>query len=222
MATTTAPPAAGLVPHRFTVADYYRMLEAGILAEDDRVELLNGQVVEMSPVGPPHAAAAELVRDALQAALGARAQVRDSKPVDLGEYDEPLPDLAAVRPRADRYATAHPTAADVFWLVEVADSSLARDQWTKPAIYAAAGIREVWMVNLPDRVLEVYRDPGPEGYRDRQAHGREARVAPEAFPELGLAVADLLPPGGPVREQARESDPPQREHGRRQGPELGR
>jgi Uma2 family endonuclease len=222
MATATAPPAAAeLVPHRFTVGDYYRMLEAGILQEDDRVELLGGQVVEMSPMGPPHAAAAEQARDVLQAALGTRAQVRDSKPVDLGEYDEPLPDLAAVRPRADRYATAHPTAADVFWLVEVAESSLVRDQRTKPAIYAAAGVREVWVVNLPERVLEVYRAPGPEGYLDRQTHGREAQVAPLAFPELRLAVADLVPPGGPERERAPGAKAP-REHERGRGPELER
>ena len=218
MATATAPPAAAeLVPHRFTVADYYRMLEAGILAEDDRVELLGGQVVDMSPMGPPHAAAAEQARDVLQAALGARAQARDSRPVGLGEYDEPLPDLAVVRPRADRYATAHPTAAEIFWLVEVADSSLARDRWTKPAIYAAAGVREVWVVNLPERVLEVYRAPGLPGYEDRQTHQRGAGVAPLAFPELRLAVADLLPPGGPERERPPEASAP-----RARGSELER
>lgn len=209
MATATAPPAApALVPHRFTVADYYRMLEIGVLDEDDRVELLGGQVVDMSPMGPPHAAAAEQARDVLQAALGARAQVRDSKPLGLGEYDEPLPDLAIVRPRPDRYAAAHPTAADVFWLVEVAESSLARDQWAKAAIYAAAGVREVWVVNLPERVLEVYRDAGPAGYLDRQTHRRGERVAPLAFPELALAVADLLPPG--ATDQEREADERQR------------
>jgi Uma2 family endonuclease len=109
------------------------------------------------------------------------------------------------RARPDRYATAHPTAADVFWLVEVAESSLARDQWAKAAIYAAAGVREVWVVNLPERVLEVYRDAGPAGYRDRQTHGRGARVAPLAFPELALAVAALLPPGAPERERAPEA-----------------
>jgi Uma2 family endonuclease len=203
MATATAPSTISApAPHRFTAADYARMLEAGILHEDDRVELLGGQVVEMSPMGAPHAAATERVRHVLSGALGSRAQVRDQKPLALGEYDEPEPDLSVVRPRADFYLQGHPGPADVLLLVEVAETSLVYDQSTKAALYAAAGIREVWVVNLPDGVLEVYRDPRPTGYQDRQTHRRDERVAPQAFPDLEAAVADLLPPRAVDREQA--------------------
>jgi Uma2 family endonuclease len=221
---TTTPIAAtdGLVPHRFTVADYYRMAEAGILDEDDRVELLGGQVVDMSPIGPPHASAVDACGEAFAPLVVARrVTVRTQNPLALGEYDEPQPDVAVVRPRPDRYATGHPGAADVLLLIEVAETSLAYDQRTKAAVYAAVGIREVWVLNLPERVLEVYRAPGPLGYEDRQAHQRGERVAPLAFPELELAVADLLPPGGPERETAREAEPP-RERERRRGPEVER
>lgn len=210
MATATAPPAPAApeqVPHRFTVADYYRMAEAGIFDEDARVELLGGQVVDMSPIGPGHASTVDACGEAFAGLVVARrVTVRTQNPLALGEYDEPEPDVAVVRPRADRYATGHPGAADVLLLVEVAESSLAYDQSTKAAVYAAAGIREVWVVNLPDRVLEVYRDPSPAGYQDRQIHGRAARVAPLAFPELTIAVADVLPPSTPAREQ--EAEPP--------------
>ena len=189
MATATVPPAAAEPrPHRFTVADYYRMAEAGILSEDDRVELLG---------------AVDCCNRAFSAGVGGRAVVRVRNPLALGEYDEPEPDVALVRPPGRRSATAHPGAAEVLRLVEVAETSLAYDQRTNAAVYAAAGIREVWVVNLPDRVLEVYRDPGPPGYRDRQTNGLDARVAPLAFPELVLAVADLPPLGGLERERER-------------------
>jgi Uma2 family endonuclease len=228
MATATTPTSAptatppGRVLHRFRAADYYRMLEAGILHEDDRVELLGGQVVEMSPSGPLHAATTDRTGDVLAAATAGRALVRRQNPLDLGEWDAPEPDLAVVRPRADYYAEGHPTAADVFWLVEVADSSVVHDQRTKAALYAAAGIREVWVVNVPERVLEIYRAPGPPGYEDRQTHHQGERVAPLAFPELQLAVADLLPPGGPERAQEQEAGqrPREQEQGPGRGPEL--
>jgi Uma2 family endonuclease len=223
MATATAPPAAAdLPPHRFTVADYYRMAEAGLLDEDDRVELLGGQVVDMSPIGPAHASAVDACGEAFAALVVARrVTVRVQNPLALGEYDEPQPDVAVVRPRPDRYATGHPGAADVLLLVEVAETSLARDQWAKAAIYAAVGIREVWVLNLPERALEVYREPTPAGYQDRQTHQRGERVAPLAFPELALAVADLLPPGGPERERTPEAESP-RDQERQGGPELER
>jgi Uma2 family endonuclease len=208
MATVTAPSATpALAPHRFTVADYARMLEAGILHEDDRVELLGGQVVEMSPINPLHAAATERAGDRLAADVAGRAMVRRQNPLDLGEWDAPQPDLALVRPRADYYAAGHPGVTDVLLLVEVADSSLVSDQSTKAAVYAAAGIRELWVVNLPAGVLEVCRDPSPLGYQNRRTHQRGERVAPLAFPNLEIAVADLLPPDRPERTRDQDAQP---------------
>ena len=212
MATVTAPSATpALAPHRFTVADYYRMLEAGILTEDDRVELLGGQVVAMSPIGPPHAYAVDCCVEAFAGLVVARRVIlRLQNPLALGDYDEPQPDVALVTPPRGRYATAHPGAAEVLLLVEVADSSLAYDQSTKAAVYATAGIRELWIVNLPEGVLEVYRNPAPTGYQDRQTHQRDERVTPLAFPELAVAVADLLPPRVVQRERVREPEAKER------------
>jgi Uma2 family endonuclease len=202
LAAAAAATATALSPHRFTVAEYYRMLEAGILHEDDRVELIDGRVVAMSPMGPPHAAAVDKAGYVLRAAVGARALVRDQKPLALDEYDEPEPDLAVVRPRADFYAGGHPGAGEVLLLVEVAESSLNYDRYAKATLYAAAGISEMWVVNLRERVLEVHREPGPAGYVVSQVYRPRERVTPLAFPDLELTVADLLPPGGQQRARA--------------------
>jgi Uma2 family endonuclease len=197
MATATAPGAApATAPHRFTVAEYYRIASAGVLGEDDRVELIDGQILDMSPISPGHAYAVDCCNRAFSAGVGGAAVVRVQNPLALGDYDEPEPDVALVNPPGSRYAAAHPGAADVLLLVEVAESSLAYDQSTKAALYAAAGIREMWVVNLPAGVLEVYRVPGPLGYQDRRTHRRDERVVPQAFPDLEIAVADLLPPVG--------------------------
>lgn len=208
MATATAPRTApARAPHRFTVAEYYRMAAAGILGEDDRVELLGGEIVDMSPIGPGHASSADRCGAVFAGLVVARRVIlRTQNPLDLGEYDAPQPDVAVVRPRADFYATAHPGPADVRLLIEVADSTLAFDRSTKAAIYAAAGIRELWLVNLPDGALEVCRDPGPAGFQDRHVLQRGERVTPLAFPELEVAVADLLPPAAPQPARAQDAE----------------
>ena len=218
MATATALPAvSALAPHRFTVAEYYRMAEAGILREDDRVELIGGQIVDRSPINPPHAATVDRGVRVFMQAVGDQALVRSQNPLDLGEYDAPEPDLALVLPRADEYAEAHPTAAEVLLVVEVADSSLAYDRSTKLPLYAAAGLREAWVVNLQEDVLEVSRGPRGAGYTVSRVYRAGERVVPLAFPEVELAVADLLPPGAIERARARNAATP-RERGRRREP----
>ncbi|HTE19451.1 MAG TPA: Uma2 family endonuclease [Armatimonadota bacterium] len=198
MATATAPvPPPETAPHRFTVAEYHRIASAGVLGEDDRVELIDGQIFDRSPISPGHAYAVDCCNRVFSAGVGGDAVVRVQNPLALGDYDEPEPDVALVSPPGSRYASTHPGAADVLLLVEVAESSLAYDQSTKAALYAAAGIREVWVVNLPAGVLEVYRDASPSGYQDRQTHQRAERVTPLAFSDLEITVADLLPPRGP-------------------------
>jgi Uma2 family endonuclease len=147
---------------RFTVDEYHRMIETSILTENDRVELLDGWILKMSPIGPPHATAVNLVAAALQSILPAGWFVRTQSPVTF-EMSEPEPDVTIVRGRIRDYLSHHPYPADVALLVEVADSSLDFDRLQKRPQYAAAGIPEYWIVNLIDRHLEVYRDPAPGG-----------------------------------------------------------
>ena len=221
MATATAPPAAAAMrPHRFTTADYFRMVAAGILAEDARVELLDGQIVDMSPSNPPHATAvARVLRVFNRGLRDDQALARDQSPLDLEPYDAPEPDVALVRPRADEYATAHPTAEAVLLVVEVADSTLLTDRRVKLPLYAAAGLPEVWLLNLQQDRLEVSREPEGDRYGLSRIYRHTERIAPLAFPALELAVADLLPPGAAERERERTGE---RSQGRQEAGGLER
>src|SRR5438105_616378 len=135
------------LPHRrFTVDDYYRMGKAGILTEDDRVELLDGEIVEMSPIGSPHAGGVTRCMRVLTRLLGDWAVVAVQNPVRLGPLSEPQPDVAVLKPRPDLYADSHPTPKDVFLIVEVADTSATADRQVKLPLYARAGIPEVWLL----------------------------------------------------------------------------
>jgi Uma2 family endonuclease len=181
-----------LVTRRFTVDDYHRMAKAGILTEDDRVELIEGQIVEMAPIGRRHASRVDRLNRLLQRLVGDKAIVRVQGPVRLDPYSEPQPDLALLRPRDDFYEAAHPGPADILLLVEVADSSVVYDRGTKLLIYARAGIPEVWLEDLTRNGIEVYRSPSPQGYQQTHRVGRGQRIAPQAFPDLDLAVDDIL------------------------------
>jgi len=185
--------AAQLVTHRFTVQDYHRMAEAGILREDDRVELLAGEIVEMPPISPGHAGGVKRLTNSflpLQAERKVIISVQD--PIRLGEHSEPQPDLALLKPRSDFYARNHPGPEDVLLLVEVTDSSASYDREVKVPLYARFGIAETWLLALESGVIEVYRAPGPEGYRQVRILGRGERLSPQAFPELILTVDELL------------------------------
>ncbi|MDR7555353.1 MAG: Uma2 family endonuclease [Armatimonadota bacterium] len=185
--------ATPLLKRLFTVAEYHRMGEAGILGEDDRVELIEGEIVEMAPIGSRHAGTLKRLLDKfipLQAAGRIILSVQD--PIDLGERSEPQPDLILLKPRSDFYASSHPGPEEALLVVEVAETSPAYDREVKLPLYARAGIPEVWLVDLAEGLLEVYRQPDPRGYREVQRLQRDQRVAPQAFPDLELVVGDVL------------------------------
>jgi len=167
------------------------MAAAGILSEDDRVELLQGEIVEMSPIGSRHAACVNRLTRVLSARLGQQAIVSVQNPVRLSEYSEPEPDLALLHGRDDFYAEALPGAGDVWLVVEVAQSSMAVDREVKIPLYARGGIPEVWLVDLEEERVEVYRRPEEEGYAEIERFGRGQLLSPEAFPEVRLAVEEI-------------------------------
>lgn len=183
---------AQLLKGRITVADYHRMVECGILSEDDRVELLDGQIIPMTPIGSPHAGCVNRLTRMLIGALGDRATIAVQNPAVLSDRLEPQPDVAVLKPRVDGYAARHPELADVLLLIEVADSSVGHDRDVKIPLYAAAAVPEVWLVNLPADQLHVCRDPATSGYRSIQIVRRGALVAPVSFPDIALSVNEIL------------------------------
>ena len=178
--------------HRFDVDDYYRMAEAGILAPEDRVELIEGEIVDMAPIGSAHAGKVDRLTSLVgRLAADGRVIAGVQRPLRLGPRDEPQPDLVLLRPRADFYESGHPTAANVLLLVEVAESSLAFDRGPKLALYARHGVPEVWIVDLAGRAVELCRGPGPEGYAERR-RVTEGMATPALVPGLDIDVAALL------------------------------
>jgi Uma2 family endonuclease len=174
--------------------DYHRMAADGLFSEDDRVELIEGEIVEMTPVGPRHAGSVRRLDALFTAELGPRVLVDTQNPIELGGWSEPEPDLALLVPQDDFYASRTPTSDDVFLLVEVADSSAGYDRQVKAPLYARAGIAEYWLLDLPAGLLEVHRRPGPAGYREVRRLRRGESIAAKAFPDVGFAVSDLLGP----------------------------
>jgi Uma2 family endonuclease len=181
-----------LTKRRFTVEEYHRMAEAGILREDDRVELLDGEIVQMSPIGPRHNWCVARLTRLFAPRVGERAIVWVQNSIRLSPYEEPQPDFCLLKPSAEVYRQANPGPKDVLLVVEVADTSAREDRRVKIPMYARAGIPEAWLFDLPAEGLEVYRDPGPDGYRDVRRLGRGDRIAPQAFPDLDFPVADAL------------------------------
>ena len=170
------------------MADYHRLAEVGILHEDDRVELLDGQVVVMSPIGPRHAGCVDRLTRLLSRAVGDLAVVRVQNPVVLGESAEPEPDLALLCPPIERYAAAHPQPEEVLLVIEVADSSLAYDRDVKLPLYAAAKIPEAWLVDLEGERILLFRSPRPEGYAETTTASRGEKIT---LPGLSKTVVDV-------------------------------
>ena len=178
---------------RFTVAEYYCMGEAGILGPDERTELIRGEIFVMPPIGPGHAEGTSRTDRVFQRRFGERAMVRSQNPIRLPDDSEPEPDIVLARLRPEGYGAGHPRPEDILLVVEISDTSLARDRDVKLPLYAQAGIPEAWLMNLPDDRIEVYRDPAPEGYRSITLVPRDGAVTPLAVPDVTIPCADLLP-----------------------------
>jgi Uma2 family endonuclease len=178
---------------RFARAEYHRMAEAGILGEDDRVELIRGEIVEMSPIGRRHRAFVGNLNQLLAVRLAGRAVVWMQNPIVLAEDTELQPDVVVLRRGAVSYRDRDASGEDVLLLIEVAESSLAYDRSTKLRLYAEAGIPEYWVVDCAAETVEVHRAPtGPDGYRNVTLVTGTATPALQAFPDVGLAATEIF------------------------------
>ncbi len=178
--------------HRLTVADYHRIGKAGILSEDDRVELIEGEMVDMAPIGSEHAAVVKRLIRLFDRLIGEQAIVSAQDPVWLSTFSEPEPDIALLRYREDFFRHAHPRPDDVLLIVEVADTSSRYDREVKLPLYARHGILEVWIVDLENRCLHVFRDPAEGCYKQVQTIKRPGVMAPLQLPECGIDLSGLF------------------------------
>ena len=181
-----------LAHRRFTVDEYHRMAEVGILGEDDRVELLDGEIVLTTPMGARHASTVARLNERFHSVVGKRAILSVRLPIRLSDYSEPEPDLALLKRREDFYADRLPEAGDVLLVIEVADSSRRTDRERKLPLYARAGIAEVWLVDLPRDVIEVYREPVAGSYRSVQTVARDGTLAILKLPGVTLPATEVL------------------------------
>jgi Uma2 family endonuclease len=177
--------------YRFTVDDFHRMAAAGVFTEDDRVELLEGEITVMSPIGDRHVACVDFLNDRLGEALRGRALVRVQSPVRLGPHSAPQPDIALLRRSADYYRTAPAIARDVLLIIEVSDTDVEYDRAKLP-LYAESGVPETWIVDLRAGRIEVHRQPRGARYEHTRILERGAIVIPEAFPDVALDTQELF------------------------------
>jgi len=178
--------------HRFNVADYHLMAETGVLKPDARVELLDGKIIDMSPIGPFHGGSVNRLNRLFNKLARGRWLVSAQNPVHLDEYSEPQPDLMLLKPVGDDYTSQHPVPEDVFLLIEVADTTLGLDREKKLPLYGRAGIAEVWIVDLVARTIEIYREPHFSGYGSQRILRAGEHASPLAFPDVMIDVAELL------------------------------
>lgn len=180
-----------LTRHRFTVKQYDQMIAAGVLHEDERRELIKGEIIEMSPISVSHAACVKRLNQILSQQLGVKAIVGVQDPIHLDRHSEPEPDIVLLNPRPDFYAQGHPEPEDVFLVVEVAETSLEYDRKVKLPLYAHVGIVEVWIVDVGQAALEVYRQPVADKYTETIRLEKGDSISPQAFPDLTIQVEQI-------------------------------
>jgi Uma2 family endonuclease len=182
----------GMPRHKINVDEYYRMAEEGLLAPDARVELIEGEIIDMVPIGTAHAARVTYLDRMLQEALGRRANIRVQNSLRLSSYSEVQPDIVIALERDDDYEYKHPYAADTLLVVEVSDSSLAEDKRVKVPLYAKHGVPEVWIVDVQRGRLEIYRDVKSGRYESVLAVEQATPLTIQLFPEIPLNLPKLF------------------------------
>ncbi len=178
--------------HRFSVKDYYRMAETGVLRPDARVELLDGRIIDMSPIGPFHGGVTDYLNEHFVAASNGRWRTRIQNSLRLDDHSESQPDLVLAKAASDFYRKRHPGPKEVYLLIEISDSTLEADQTEKLPAYGRAGVPEVGIVNLNELTVEVYREPNFTGYASKTILRPGDQAKPLAFPDVAVDVAELL------------------------------
>jgi len=176
----------------FTVAEFERMGEAGVFTKDARLELIEGEIIEMSPISSRHAACVNFLSRLLNRTVGDIALVSTQNPIRLDDFSEPEPDIALLRLRDDFYRNAHPTPADVLLIIEVADTTLAYDRQVKAPLYAKAGVGEVWIINLMEEQIETYAGLAEGTYQTTVNFRRGEEARAHTITNLAVSVADVL------------------------------
>ena len=177
-----------------TVQEYHRMAEIGILDEDERVELLAGQIVKMAAKGTAHGAALKRTVELLQNLLWGLVLLSIQDPVRLNDFSEPEPDIALLVRDPLYYEDRHPTPSEVYLIIEVADTTLRTDCGIKATIYAQSGIADYWVLDVNNRQLHVFREPSQDGYQSRVILGDDGSISPLQFPDFSFMVRDMLRP----------------------------
>jgi Uma2 family endonuclease len=178
--------------HQLTADEYCRMAELGLLAPDARVELIEGEIIDMASIGSHHASAVKRLNSMFTAALGASVIVAVQDSLRLGNRSQPQPDLTLLKPRADFYRDAHPTAEDVLLLIEVSDTTARYDRGIKLALYARHGVQEVWIVDLDNHMLRTYRNPVDGQYTEVMETASPSVLAPAALPQARIDLSAVL------------------------------
>lgn len=178
--------------HRFTADEFYQMVRGGVFGEDDRLELIEGEIFHMTPIGSKPAGRVIKLTELLTQRAKGRVLVSVQNPIRLGEHSEPQPDIALLRPRPDFYSESHPEAGDTLLAIEVADTFAEHDRTVKLPLYGRHGIPETWLVSLADGWVEVYTEPSSVGYRAVRRVLPGERLTPRAFLDVTLEVSENL------------------------------
>jgi len=181
-----------LLRHQFTVKQFHQMAESGILSENERLELIRGEMIDMSPIGTRHSGCVLFLSNLLILLLGGRALINVQNPVELDETSEPQPDIALSKPRPDFYRNSHPQPEDIFLLIEVTDTIVKYDREVKIPLYAEANIPEVWLIDVNQEVIEVYRNPLQGVYQDIQKLVKNQTLSILAFPDVSINVTEIF------------------------------